>query len=119
MTSPAASYDDDDYDLGMPAAPATAPAPLSAVPDTSGTQPQKAIPDFEGLSVHGTVLSLNSARGVDVLDEVFRVDEVIKMVIEVRITKVNHETNEKTPDLTRVHVGKIVDASVVPYDYQP
>ncbi len=74
------------------------------------------IPSFEGQPVDGTKIRLTGVAGLEV-DEVLKMDQVVRIVVEGRVTGIGHAVEEKTGRLFRVHAVKIAEAHQVPYDY--
>lgn len=74
--------------------------------------PPSDIPRFEGEEVTGTKAKISSVTGLDVADQVFRMDETVRLVVECRVVGVDHKV---TPDgkLERVHNFKAIDSVVI------
>lgn len=96
---------------------------LEAVPDTGYYDSTPAererpshIPAFEGKEVAFTKAKLTSAANLEIDDQVFRVDDYVRMVIEGRVSAVNHNVNDKTGNLERVHTIKAIDCQVVSWE---
>lgn len=70
---------------------------------------------FEGEAVHRTKAKLTSASGLDIDDAVFRVDDVVRFVVEARISGVDHKI-AADGKIERVHTAKAVDAVVIDWD---
>lgn len=71
-----------------------------------------AIPAFEGKEVHTTKVRLPSLTGLDFGNVVLATDEVVRLVIEARVTGVAHTVNERSGDLERVQTLKALDVQV-------
>ena len=85
--------------------------------EQASSNPNK-IPDFEGAHVEFTKAKLTSVNALEVDDEVFRVDQFVRMLVEARVVRVDHVVNEKTGKMERVHTFKAIDAAVVPWEAQ-
>lgn len=75
----------------------------------------RAIPDCEGKPVSGTKLKVGSTASLDIRDAVLKVDDVVRVVVEARVTSVNHVVDEKTGELMRVQSVKAIDAEITPW----
>lgn len=73
------------------------------------------IPTFEGKDVALTKAKITSV-GLDIEDEVYRVDDYVRMYIEGRVSAVHHVVNEKTGGLERVHVIKAIDGKIIDWN---
>lgn len=74
------------------------------------------IPAFEGKDVSFTKAKLTSTSNLEVDDQVFRVDEYVRMEIEGRVVDVAHRVNQTTGALERVHTIKAIEATVLPWE---
>lgn len=74
------------------------------------------IPEFEGNKVHRTKAQFTSATNLEVEDEVYRLDQVKRFYVEAKVVNVHHRVNEKTGELDRVQVLKVVDVKPVSWD---
>lgn len=70
------------------------------------------IPDFEGQHVAFTKAKITSVGGLEVGDRTFRLDETVRLVVEVQVTGVDHKVNSQGK-LERVHLMKAVDSVVI------
>lgn len=86
-----------------------------SVQDETSPNPSK-IPAFEGQEVEFTKAKLTSVNALEVDDEVFRMDQFVRMVVEARVVRVDHVVSEKSGKLERVHTFKAIDATVVPWE---
>lgn len=75
-----------------------------------------AIPDFEGKSVDACSLKLTNSAALDLPGEVLRVDDIIQILVEARVTGVGHLVDERTGNLVRLQTAKPIDARLVPYN---
>jgi hypothetical protein len=73
------------------------------------------IPDFEGKTVEHTKAKIVSVGRLDINDEVYRMDDSIKVLVECRVEGIDHKVNADG-DLERVHLLKALDAVVVSWD---
>lgn len=97
---------------------------LSAVPDVDeefthpGDAPKvtNSIPQFEGQDVAFTKAKITSAASLEIDDRVFRHDDIVRFVIEGRVTGVDHKVNDRSGNLERIHTIKAIDALVLDWD---
>ena len=101
-------------------APFQEPGEETPEPPTEATMlPSAGIPDFEGKEVHATAAKITSVAGLEIGDQVWRVDDYVRMEVECRVVGVHYVTNDKTHELTRVHVVKAVDSKVLGWGVEP
>lgn len=84
-------------------------------PDRAPLRPAS-IPEFEGNKVHRTKAQFTSASNLEVADEVYRLDEVKRFYVEAKVVDVRHKVNEKSGELDRVQVLKVVDVQPITWD---
>ena len=70
------------------------------------------IPAFEGEEVAATKGKITSVAGLEVGDQVFRMDETVRLVVECRVVGVDHKVNTQGK-LERVHNFKAIDSVVI------
>ena len=70
------------------------------------------IPAFEGEEVAATKGKITSVSGLEVGDQVFRLDETVRMVVECRVIGIDHKVNA-AGKLERVHNFKALDSVVI------
>jgi hypothetical protein len=75
------------------------------------------LPDFEGMSVELARFKLTSTTNLEGPEYPNHLDDVVKMFVEGRVTRVDHVVDEKTGALHRVHTIKVVDCIQLPYSY--
>lgn len=74
-----------------------------ALRDVRPVPPEGAvIPMFGGKEVRASMLRMTAAT-VELDDQVIGIDDIVRIVIEGRVTSVNHQVNERTGDLERLH----------------
>lgn len=73
------------------------------------------IPNFEGEEVSATKGKITSVSGLEVGDQVFRMDETVRMVVECRVVGVDHKVNA-AGKLERVHMMKALDSVVIDWN---
>lgn len=73
------------------------------------------LPDFEGQPVHYTRMKLAAVSDLEAGDDAVRLDDVVKMYVEGRVTRVDHVVDE-AGKLKRVHTIKVVDAVHLPWN---
>lgn len=78
--------------------------------------PANNIPEFEGNKVHRTKAQFTSANNLEVEDEVYRLDQIKRFYVEARVVNVHHRVSEKSHELERVQVLKVVDVKPVSWD---
>ena len=93
---------DSEYDVE----PGPAPAP-------SGS----GLPKFEGQDVEFTRLKLTSVSDLEVGEDAYRIDDIVRLFVEGRIVRVDHVVDEKSGQLKRMHTIKVVDAIPLPWDF--
>lgn len=72
------------------------------------------LPDFEGEPVDHARLKLTGAGNLQGPDFPYRVDQVVKLVIEGRVTRVEHIVDNASGKLKRVQTISIIDVRDVP-----
>lgn len=77
--------------------------------------PWRPIPAYEGKEVASTRLRVGSTAAIDISDAVLKVDDIVRIVVEARVTSVNHVVNEKTGELVRIQSVKSIDAEITPW----
>lgn len=92
------SYDDPDDSQGSPSVIHLEPAN---------------IPDFEGKTVAQTKAKITSTTGLEVNDQVWSLDEFVRMEIEGKVVAIDHKVDEKSGLLYRVHTIKAIDTRVL------
>lgn len=71
---------------------------------------------FEGEKVSRTKGKVTSAANLEVGDKIFKVDEVVRLVIEARVAGVDHRV-ANDGKIERVHTLKVFDATVIDWDF--
>lgn len=79
-------------------------------------RPTPPIPFFEGKPVSGTRLKITSATNLECDDQVLHVDDIIRVQVDARVTRISHDVNEKNGDLERVQTAKALDIEIVPWN---
>jgi hypothetical protein len=79
-------------------------------------EPTTPIPTFEGKLVHSTSLRLASTTGLDIEDRVLKVDDIIHVLVDARVSQVNHIVDERTGKMERVQSAKVLDVTLVPWN---
>lgn len=74
------------------------------------------IPFFEGKPVTTTKLRISSTIGLDIDNAVLKSDDIIRIVVEARVSGVNHTVNERTGEMERVHTAKAISVAITPWD---
>lgn len=103
----------------------TSSRPLRAVEPTDETvAPDYTAPragsigKFEGEDIHFAVAKLAGASKVEIGDRIFKTDQKVVMVLELRVQGINHEVNETTGQMTRNQKLKLIDAFVCNTDFE-
>jgi hypothetical protein len=78
--------------------------------------PVPPVPMFEGKPVSTTKLKLTSTLALDVADRVLKVDDIIRITVDARVSQVHHNVNERTGDLERVQTAKALTVEIVPWN---
>lgn len=73
------------------------------------------IPRFEGEEVQFTKAKITSVSGLEIGDRVFRMDQVVRMVVEARVVGIDHKVNHDGK-LERVHNMKALDSIVIDWN---
>lgn len=73
------------------------------------------VPTFEGHAVSTTKLRLVTPSSIDIENVVLRMDDIVRIVVEGRVTKVDHVVNEKTGELERIQTVKVLDIGFAPW----
>lgn len=94
---------------------------LRAVPPDDDYAPDefptpRSLPDFEGQKVEGLLAKLTSVSGLEISDEIHRIDDTIRLLVTGRITRVDHVVNAKTGRLERVETIAVSECFQVPWD---
>lgn len=74
------------------------------------------VPMFEGKPVSATKLKITSTAGLDVGDRVLKVDDIIRILVDARVSQVHHNVNERNGDLERVQTAKALAVEIVPWN---
>lgn len=74
------------------------------------------VPMFEGKPVEATRLKVTTAGGGLEIDGVLRMDDIIRVVIEARVSQINHQVNESTGGLIRHQSAKVISAELTPWN---
>jgi hypothetical protein len=83
-----------------------------SVPET----PAAHIPYYEGRQVHATALKVQSVSHLECDGRVLKLDDIVRLTVEGRVSSVNHMVNEKTGELMRVQTVKAIDVSFASWD---
>ncbi len=75
------------------------------------------LPKFEGQEVEFTRLKLTSVSDLEVGEDAYRIDDIVRLFVEGRIVRVDHVVDEKSGQLKRMHTIKVVDAIPLPWDF--
>jgi len=84
--------------------------------DLNAITPRRQIPDFEGQSVSMVKAKLTSVAGMDIGDDILRLDQTVRLVVEGRVVRVDHVVHEQSGELHRVHTIKAIEAEQIPWD---
>lgn len=76
---------------------------------------QVEIPRFEGEEVAFTKARIISLSTLEVGDETFRMDQVVRLVVEAKVVGIDHKVNADGK-LERVHTLKAVDSVVIDWN---
>lgn len=74
------------------------------------------IPDFEGQPVSTSKMKIISAAALEVDGAAFRIDDIVRVVVEARVSQVHHNVNERTGNLERVHTARPLTVEVAPWN---
>ncbi len=101
-----------------------APTTLAVVPDEesvsegSADEVEKAKEElqFQGLDVDTTLVKLSGSTNLDLGGRKLKLDDILRVQAEVRVTSVNHVIQEKTGLVQRQYVLKVIEGEIVPFD---
>jgi hypothetical protein len=82
---------------------------------SSGDMSSK-LPDFEGKHVATTKVRLASTLGLDINNVVLHTDDIVRIVVEARVTGISHQVNERSGDLERIQTLKAIEVTLTPWD---
>lgn len=85
-----------------------------AVPE--GVEVLPAIPAFEGKDVDACSLKLANSSLLDISGVVLHVDDIIKVVVEARVTGIHHVVHEPSGNLVRLQTARPIDARIEPFN---
>lgn len=74
------------------------------------------VPMFEGKPVEATTLKVTTAGSGLEIDGVLRMDDIIRVVVEARVSDIRHLVNERTGALIRHQSARVITASLIPWD---
>lgn len=77
--------------------------------------PVPEIPMFEGKPVASTKLKLTSTVALDVDNQVLRMDDIVRITVEARISSVQHNENARG-DIERVQTAKAIAVEITPWN---
>lgn len=72
--------------------------------------------DFEGQKVEGLLAKLTSVSGLEISDDIHRIDDTVRMLVTGRVTRVDHVVNAKTGRLERIETIQVSEVIQVPWD---
>jgi hypothetical protein len=88
------------------------------VADTADTGlSSSGLPNFEGQPVDFARLKLGAVSDIEYDDSVLRIDDVVRMFVEGRVTRIDHVVDDKTGKLKRIHTVKVTEAIRLPWDF--
>jgi hypothetical protein len=74
------------------------------------------IPAYEGRQVHATALKVASVSNLECDDRVVKLDDIVRLVVEGRVSSISHTVNDKTGELIRVQTVKAIDVAFAGWD---
>ena len=83
-------------------------------PSGSTATPSEKIPEFEGHEVCFTKAKITSAASLEIDDKAFRHDDIVQVLVEGRVTGIDHKVNDRSGKLERIHTIKVIEALVLP-----
>lgn len=78
---------------------------------------ESGLPDFEGAKVTDARLKLAAANDLEGPPLPSHIDDVVRLYIEGRVTRVDHVVDEKSGVLKRVQTIKVHEAVQLPWDF--
>jgi hypothetical protein len=100
----------------QPQQPAVAAVPSAPAPTFVPVDPLAPLPQFEGHVVSASKVKVNGVTDIGIDSLALRVDDVVRLYVEARVTSVQHVVEEKSGDLVRSHVLKPLHAEVAKFD---
>jgi hypothetical protein len=88
---------------------------MSIEPGASKELEVRRLPSFEGKPVSTTKIRIVSPVGLDIDNEVLRMDDIVRMVVEGRVTKVEHVVNDKSGEIERIQTIKVIEVGFEPW----
>lgn len=88
---------------------------LRAVDDQPPAITPSGLPDFEGHPVDVARIKLTSVSDLEGPVDANRIDDIVRMVVEGRVVRVDHVVDEASGRLRRVQTVKVLDAVQVPW----
>lgn len=73
------------------------------------------IPTFEGKQVHTTQLVVKGVNKLECDDRVLRLDSIVRLAVEARVTDVRLEVDERDGTLRRTQVVKAIEVEFLPW----
>lgn len=77
---------------------------------------EPAVPTFEGKPVDATTLKVASPHAGLEIDAVLRMDDIVRVVVEARVSRIDHQVNERTGQLIRHQSAKVISAALIPWN---
>ncbi len=87
--------------------------------DTDVVDDYDAVGSFEGQRVDYARARLTGVADLDVGDDTNRIDDVVRMYVEGRVTGVAHVVEPASGKLIRVHTIKAIEAIQLPAEFDP
>lgn len=91
------------------------PAWMQEVDNGEYAEVRSELPTFEGEEVTFTKAKITSVP-LDIGDRVLRMDESLKLVIEVRVISIDHKVNQTTGKLERIHTLKAINTLPIEWE---
>lgn len=74
-------------------------------------------PKFEGKEVHSTKLVIKGVNSLDTPgDRELKIDDIVRLAVEARVTGVYHTVAEDDGSLQRVQHVKCIEVDLIPWD---
>ncbi len=75
------------------------------------------LPDFEGEEVETARFKLTSTSNLEAPDAPVRIDEIVRLYVEGRVTRVDHVVDKDSGKLKRVQTVTVSECIQLPWDF--
>lgn len=89
---------------------------MSAMREVENYDVPSGIPPFDGKAVDMAKIKILATSDMDCSDEVLRMDDIVHVLVEARVSQVHHNVNERNGHLIRLQALKPISVRVVPWN---